>query len=34
MDGLSDSLRRVLQLYGVDVVVVQMGAVGTAIWAK
>jgi NAD(P)-dependent dehydrogenase (short-subunit alcohol dehydrogenase family) len=34
VEGLSDSLRRELQLYGIDVVVVQPGAVRTAIWGK
>lgn len=34
VEGLSDSLRRELQLYGIEVVVVQPGAVRTAIWGK
>ncbi len=34
VEGLSDSLRRELQLYGIPVVVVQPGAVRTAIWGK
>jgi NAD(P)-dependent dehydrogenase (short-subunit alcohol dehydrogenase family) len=34
VEGLSDSLRRELQLYGIDVIVIQPGAVRTAIWNK
>lgn len=34
VEGMSHSLRRELQLYGIDVIVVGPGAVKTAIWAK
>jgi NAD(P)-dependent dehydrogenase (short-subunit alcohol dehydrogenase family) len=34
LEGMSHSLRRELQLYGIDVIVVGPGAVKTAIWAK
>lgn len=34
LEGFSDSLRRELMLYGIDVIVVGPGAVATAIWDK
>jgi NAD(P)-dependent dehydrogenase (short-subunit alcohol dehydrogenase family) len=34
LEGMSDTLRRELMLYGVDVVVVEPGAVATPIWDK
>ena len=34
IEGLSESLRRELLLFGIDVVVIAPGAVATAIWAK
>jgi len=34
IEGLSESLRRELQLFGVDVIVIGPGAVATAIWSK
>ncbi|HEY4112968.1 MAG TPA: SDR family oxidoreductase [Rhizomicrobium sp.] len=34
LEGLSESLRRELMLFGVDVIVVAPGAVATPIWAK
>jgi NAD(P)-dependent dehydrogenase (short-subunit alcohol dehydrogenase family) len=34
LEGLSDTLRRELQLYGVDVIIVEPGAVATPIWDK
>jgi NAD(P)-dependent dehydrogenase (short-subunit alcohol dehydrogenase family) len=34
LEGMSQSLRRELQLYGIDVIVVGPGPVKTAIWAK
>jgi NAD(P)-dependent dehydrogenase (short-subunit alcohol dehydrogenase family) len=34
LEGLSESLRRELMLFGVDVIVVAPGAVATAIWGK
>ena len=34
LEGLSDSLRRELMIYGVDVVLVEPGPIKTAIWDK
>jgi NAD(P)-dependent dehydrogenase (short-subunit alcohol dehydrogenase family) len=34
LEGLSESLRRELQLYGIDVIVIRPGAVATPIWDK
>jgi len=34
MEGLSHSLRRELQIYGIDVIIIGPGAVKTAIWDK
>jgi NAD(P)-dependent dehydrogenase (short-subunit alcohol dehydrogenase family) len=34
LEGLSESLRRELQLFGIDVIVIGPGAVATAIWDK
>ena len=34
MEGISQSLRRELQLYGIDVIVIGPGAVNTSIWDK
>lgn len=34
LEGLSESLRRELMLYGIEVVVIAPGAVATAIWGK
>jgi hypothetical protein len=34
LEGLSESLRRELLLYGIDVVVVALGPVKSAIWSK
>jgi len=34
VEGISDSLRRELLLYGIDVIVIRPGAVKTAIWEK
>jgi len=34
LEGLSDTLRRELMLYGIDVVIVEPGAVATPIWDK
>ena len=34
VEGLSDALRRELMLYGIDVIVIQPGAIQTAIWDK
>ena len=34
LEGLSESLRRELRLYGIDVVVINPGAVATPIWGK
>jgi NAD(P)-dependent dehydrogenase (short-subunit alcohol dehydrogenase family) len=34
LEGMSHSLRRELQLYGIDVIVVGPGAIETAIWSK
>jgi NAD(P)-dependent dehydrogenase (short-subunit alcohol dehydrogenase family) len=34
MEGLSESLRRELMLFGIDVIVIAPGAVATPIWAK
>ena len=34
LEGLSDSLRRELLIYGVDVILVQPGPIKTAIWDK
>ena len=34
LEGLSEALRRELQIFGVDVIVVAPGAVATPIWAK
>lgn len=34
LEGMSDSLRRELQLYGIDVIVIEPGAVKTPIWDK
>lgn len=34
LEGISHSLRRELQLYGIDVVIIAPGAVSTAIWDK
>lgn len=34
LEGMSHSLRRELQLYGIDVIVVGPGAIRTAIWTK
>ncbi|RBP03452.1 hypothetical protein DFR50_1448 [Roseiarcus fermentans] len=34
LEGLSESLRRELMLYGIDVVVINPGAVATPIWGK
>lgn len=34
LEGISDSLRRELLLYGIDVIVIRPGAVKTAIWEK
>jgi NAD(P)-dependent dehydrogenase (short-subunit alcohol dehydrogenase family) len=34
LEGMSESLRRELMLYGIDVIVVGPGAVVTAIWNK
>ncbi len=34
LEGFSDSLRRELMLYGIDVIVIGPGAVATAIWDK
>ena len=34
LEGMSESLRRELMLYGIDVIVIGPGAVATAIWDK
>ena len=34
LEGLSDSLRRELMLYGIDVILIEPGNVGTPIWDK
>ncbi len=34
LEALSDSLRRELMIYGVDVIVIQPGSVDTPIWDK
>ena len=34
LEGLSESLRRELMLFGIDVIVIAPGAVATPIWAK
>ena len=34
LEALSDSLRREMMIYGVDVIVIQPGNVATAIWKK
>ena len=34
LEGLSESLRRELMLYGIDVVIINPGAVATPIWGK
>lgn len=34
LEGMSDSLRRELMIYGVDVVVIEPGAIATPIWEK
>ena len=34
LEGLSESLRRELMLFGIDVIVVAPGAVATPIWDK
>lgn len=34
LEGLSDSLRRELMLYGIDVIVIEPGSIATPIWDK
>jgi short-subunit dehydrogenase len=34
LEGLSESLRRELMIFGVDVIIIAPGAVATAIWGK